>query len=119
MTDKGMTFYHTFQSAAAATGNGTALDVGGLAIVGIQVTGTFVGTVTFEGTIDGSTWATIAARNMSDGAAVATATAAGLYQVPVAGLVQIRARISAYTSGSITVQGLGVFAQALAIEVGT
>lgn len=107
---KGINFHHTFQSAAGATGNGTAFEVGGLAMVTIQVTGTFSGTVTFEGTIDGSNWVAVLARKVTDGATGTTATAAGIYQVPVSGLGQLRARVSAYTSGSITAEGRGVFA---------
>lgn len=109
MADRGIAFAHTFQSAAGATGNGTAMDVGGLAMVAVQVTGTFVGTITFEGTVDGTNWVSALARSIADGATAATATAAGVYQVPVSGLSQLRARVSAYTSGAITAVGLGVF----------
>src|SRR5215831_12279482 len=45
----------TLQNAAVATGNGTIMSVGGLPFIAVQVTGTFVGTVTFEGTVNG-TW---------------------------------------------------------------
>jgi len=109
MADKGMVFHHTFQSAAGAVGNGAAMDVGGLALVAVQVTGTFSATITFEGTIDGTNWVSLLARDVASGAAATTATAAGIYQVPCSGLSQIRARISAYTSGSVTAVGRGVF----------
>lgn len=109
---RGINYQATFQSAAGATGNGTAFDVAGLALVTVQVTGTFVGTVTFEGTIDGSNWIAILARSVVDGATATTATAPGIYQLPVAGLEQVRARVSAYTSGSITAIGRGVFVSA-------
>jgi len=109
----GVAYKHTFQSAATATGNGSAMNVAGLGLVGVQLTGTFSATVTFEGTIDGSNWVSLLARLVTDGTTSATATAAGIYQVPAAGLAQVRARVSAYTSGSVTVIGRGVYAAGL------
>ncbi len=97
----------TFQSAAAATGNGNVMDVSDLATLAVQVTGTFVGTITPEGTVDGTNWIAIPNYAQSDRAWKGTFTATGIYNVPVAGLRQIRYRISAYTSGAITVVGLG------------
>jgi hypothetical protein len=90
------------QSAAAATGNGNSLDVVGQAAAVIALTGTFVGTVTFEGTIDGSNWFSVMAVKLGDGSIATTATATGMYRVSCAGLTSIRARVSAWTSGSIT-----------------
>lgn len=95
------------QNAATATGNGTALDVDGFGTAVLQVTGTFVGTITFEGTVDDSTWVTISVLNMN-GAQQQTATGAGAYFVPTGGMRRIRARISAYTSGSVTVDGAAI-----------
>jgi len=77
--------------------------VGDLASLVMQVVGTFVGTVTFEATVDQTNWVAIQAVNLNDGSAATTATAPGLYACRVVGLKQVRARISAYTSGSITV----------------
>jgi hypothetical protein len=93
---------HQLQSAATAQGNGTELNVKGVNTVGLQVTGTFVGTVVFEGTVEGS-FVQIYGVNPNDGSAANQATAAGLFLIPVAGLTSFRARVSAYTSGSITV----------------
>jgi len=109
----GIAYKHTFQSAAAATANGEAMNVAGLGLAGVQITGTFTATVTFEGTIDGSTWVSVLARNVADGTTSATATAPAVFQVPAAGLAQVRARVSAYTSGAITVVGHGVYAAGL------
>jgi hypothetical protein len=72
--------------------------------IGIQVTGTFVGTVTFEVTVDGTNWVAAAAVvTAATTARVTTATAAGLWQLPVAGFVAARVRCSAFTSGTINV----------------
>jgi hypothetical protein len=91
------------QAAAAATGNGTPAIVADRALLAAQVSGTFSATITWEGTADGSNWIGLQARSMAGGDLALTATAAGVYLIPCAGLQQVRARISAYTSGSVTV----------------
>jgi hypothetical protein len=94
------------QSAAAATGVGTAIVMAGFDKLTLQVSGTFVGTVTFEGTIDDTTWFVVGLKTAADGAAVTTATAAGAFKLPADGpcLSQVRANVTAYTSGAITVR---------------
>lgn len=93
------------QTGAAATGNGTALCCTGHTTASMQVSGTFVGTITFEATIDGSTWVSVLVTNLTSGGTAVNTAAAGIFRVSCAGLAEIRARISAYTSGSITVHG--------------
>lgn len=99
----------TLQSAAAATGNGETLTVGdkkdgGYAYVCFQVTGTFTATVTFEGTVDGTNWVALEVASLGVSATVgSTATEAGIFRALVKGLYQVRARVSAYTNGSVTV----------------
>lgn len=95
----------TMQNAAVATGNGTNLTVTGYGVAVIQVTGTFVGTVTFEGTTDGTNWVSISATQIGAGTILSTATTTGIFRLAVSGITTIRARISAYTSGSITAIG--------------
>lgn len=82
------------------------MDVTGYGSVGLQVTGTFSATVTFEGTIDYQNWVAMPVLDTA-GARQTTATAAGLFTVSTVGVVAIRARVSAYTSGSVTVGGVG------------
>ena len=95
----------TFHNAASATANGVATAVEEYSILGVQITGTFVATVTFEGTIDGTNYVAIEAINVATGAKATTATAAGVYRMGVVGFVTVRARL-AWTSGtSITVTG--------------
>ena len=93
----------TMQSAAAATGNGTAVTVHDVTTLGMQVAGTFVGTVTFETTIGDSDWGSLQVETVASGAVVTAATAPGIFRATVAGLSQVRARVSAWTSGTITV----------------
>ena len=69
----------------------------------VQVGGTFVGTVTFEGTTDGATWFACGGSSLATpGTVVSTATAAGLFVFDVTTLLAFRARCSAFTSGTIT-----------------
>lgn len=95
------------QDAAAATGNGTSLLMDGFTYVCIQLSGTFSATVTLEGTIDGSNWIEIGAADMNatnQSQKVKGITTAGLYLLDhCGGLTSFRARVSAYTSGAVTV----------------
>lgn len=91
------------QNAAAATGNGNQLDCTSLkSKLSLQVAGTFVGTVTFEASNDGSNWEVIQVSPADGSAGTTTATAAGLFLLD-ARVKLIRARVSAYTSGAISV----------------
>jgi hypothetical protein len=96
------------QSAAATTGNGTAMPVGGLSGVGLQVTGTFSATITPEVEANGTDYVTIQVINVTTGAISSTITAPGVYFVPLTGANQFRARISAFSSGNVTATGKGV-----------
>lgn len=72
----------------------------------VDVRGTFVGTITFQGTIDGTNWITMAvmpAGSTTNVASVTTTTAPGAWVGNAAGFVQVRAIMTAYTSGSATV----------------
>lgn len=95
------------QNAADETGNGETLNVVALERVAFQVTGTFVGTVTFEATVDGANWDALEVTDLSDSTSLATtATAPGIFVANCKGLAQVRAQVSAYTSGAISVYAL-------------
>ena len=51
----------TTQDEVSTTGNGTAVDVAGMSVAGIQVAGTFTASVDFEATVDGTNWVAIVA----------------------------------------------------------
>lgn len=70
----------------------------------LSVTGTWVGTLTFEGSTDGTVFNTITALNSSSNLFVTTTTTNGQFLLNVAGLAAIRAKATAYTSGTITVE---------------
>ena len=94
------------QDAAAATGNGGALNVAGAARLGVQLSGTFVATVFFEITIDGANWIPIAMTPAGGGAGVTNTAAPNILSAAVSGFALFRARISAFTSGTVTVDAL-------------
>lgn len=113
LTTGGSFVYQYLQNAAGATGGGTPIETtggvnGACTALTMQVTGTFVGTVTFEGTVDATNWVSLLCTSVTAGSTATTATAPGVVRVDCSGLTQVRARVSAYTSGSITVIGLAV-----------
>ena len=75
------------------------LAVGAAGTIGVQVVNSFSGTLSFEGTVNGSTWAAISLTPIVGGAAVSSTTAAGQWSGGCAGLLAARVRMSAYTSG--------------------
>lgn len=98
------TIGRVLQSAAAATGVGNSLPIQDDASCTMTVSGTFVGTITFEGTEDGTTWVSLlASKAGTSGVPSTTATTPGDYTMAVPNLGAVRANITAYTSGTITV----------------
>jgi len=99
------------QPAAVATGNGTAIECtevagGACKQLALQVQGITTATITWEATIDSTNWKGLLVTPLDTGTAALTATADGIFRVDVTGLAQFRARISAWTSGAITVTGI-------------
>lgn len=95
----------TMQNASTTTGNGTVLNVSGMGTAICHVSGTFIGTIVFEGSLNNSVFGAIDAQNITGGLITSSVTSAGFYKIPCNGIKYIRARISAYSSGAITVNG--------------
>lgn len=95
------------QDGATGTGNGTVFDVEGAEAIHVEVwhsAGSFVATITFETSLDQSNWNPIGLTQKSDNSTVATtATAGGAFFGDIRGVKFFRARISAYTSGTLQV----------------
>jgi hypothetical protein len=95
------------QDAATANGNGASLLMDSFGHVILQVSGTFNASIHFEITVDNGTWYEIAATDLtstSSNTKVKTVTGAGIYACElVGGATYFRARISGYSSGSVTV----------------
>lgn len=69
----------------------------------IEISGTWVGTITFEGTVSGSVWNPINGTASSTSTPAATTTVNGLYRLTPGALAQIRVNMTAFTSGSASV----------------
>lgn len=78
------------------------LGVSGLGGVGIQVTGSFTGTLQFESSLDGLTFGTHSVTPPNSTTAVTSATAAGRWATACATKV-FRVRMSAFTAGPAAV----------------
>jgi hypothetical protein len=72
--------------------------------LGIQITGTWAGTITFSGSVNNSTYATILVVPVGATTPVSTTTANGVWTVAVGGLTSVRVAFTAYTSGTAVVQ---------------
>ena len=95
------------EAAGASTVN---IDIKGYDIVGVQVTAAAAdatATLEFQASLTGSDWIPVQGVNANDGV-IATAVAtsdSGLYYVGVSGFTGFRVELTAYTDGTITVDG--------------
>ncbi len=104
----------TLQNAVTATGNGTVSIVQGMTTAVVQVSDVFVGTISFDASLDGTTFHAIECFSIGDRAvSITSTTATGSWRCNVSGISRFRTRVSAYTSGAITVKAMylsaGVF----------
>lgn len=88
---------------AAANSTGVTLAAPGNSTVLVDVRGTWVGTLTFQGTVDGTNWLSINAFPQAGGISVTTTTGNGDWYIDPTGYLQVRAEFTAYTSGTVTV----------------
>ena len=96
------------QNAVIAVGNGTELDVRGFSLVNLEIIISAIATVEIEvAQKTGGTYYSLSCVDSSTGTASASTytTAASNVRCNVAGLGALRARVSARTSGTITVTG--------------
>lgn len=90
--------------SASATGVLFSVDTTGYQSIDNALSGTFVGTVTYEASNDNTTWATIAGNLLGSTGAnpPATTDTGSVFRAFPASARYFRARVSAYTSGTIT-----------------
>lgn len=95
----------TLQDAAAADGNGAAAALAGYNAALLVVAGTFSATVSFEGSIDEATYFAVGLTPADGGAVETSTTAAGYWALPTTllALSSLRAVVSGYASGTVTV----------------
>lgn len=94
-----------------------SLSVTGNGSVGIQITGTWTGTITFEGSVDGRTFQAITMFPTNSTTGASTTTANGVWSTSVGGLTIFRARMSTYGTGS-AVLSLGLAASSRGVAGG-
>jgi hypothetical protein len=103
----------TLQNAAVASGNGTPLTVTGhsASVLTVNCAACSGGTtVNFEGSQDGTNFTALSAVQIGTTTIVSSTTTAGLtyWETPVAGLQSLRARVSGYSAGTVTVTATAV-----------
>lgn len=94
----------TASGSITANGQSVTLSGVGMSNVGVFITGTWVGTLQFEGTINATDWFSLAAYPIgSNAAGVTSTTANGQWRLLSSGVAQVRVRSSAWTSGTATI----------------
>lgn len=91
------------QTSAAAVGVGTAVDVSNLDFVALNVRGITTAVIVFQASIDGTNYDNVYALTMGTWTLSTTTIANGNFLIAVAGYKYLRANITSYGSGSITV----------------
>lgn len=93
------------QSTIAASGTANAIQIseGRVKTVGIQISGTWVGTIEFDASIDGTNWTAVSLTPFPSGTAASRATANGTWTGNIEGMIFFRANPTAWTSGTATV----------------
>jgi hypothetical protein len=95
-----MSLMARLQDGATASGDGGVIDVAEYTTLGIQIKGlSNNGTISLEGTINGTDWVSFDADPVLGGAAVSSITTTGAWIANVAGFRLVRAPLSGY-SGS-------------------
>lgn len=99
----------TMQSGAVANGNGTNLAVTGYgtALLSITASVTMSGgtTINFEASTDDTTFVPIQAQLLGTNTVAVSTTTTGDYRLDCSGFKSIRARISAWSAGTISILG--------------
>ena len=93
----------TATGTIAALSANVAIALNGQSGVAIQITGVWVGTLQFEGTVDGTTWVAVNGVFAGASAPGPTTTANGVVRVTPSGLAQFRITATAWTSGTATI----------------
>ena len=93
----------TATGSITAISQNVALALNGKSGVAIQITGTWVGTLQFEGTVDGTNWVTANGVFAGSSTPGPTITTNGIVRVTPSGLAQFRITSTAWTSGTAVI----------------
>lgn len=92
---------------------GPTIDVAGLQALAIQAQSSSPSlTVTWQGSVDGTSWGSVLGIPGATGTAAATAANPAddaVFVVDVSGLTNFRANVTAYTSGSVGLTAAGMY----------
>lgn len=72
----------------------------GFSNAGIRISGTFSGTVTFQGSVDGKSYSTLTVTAFDGATTATTTTAVGQWRVNCSGLLVVRCAMTSYVSGA-------------------
>ena len=86
-----------------AISQSVALALNGKSGVAVQITGTWIGTLQFEGTIDGTNWVAINGVVAGTSTPGQTTTTNGIVRLTPSGLAQVRVTSTAFTSGTAVI----------------
>jgi len=103
-----------YSGRIGALGEEYTVDCKGYSTVAVQISGTFTGTIAFEGRTDFGNYVSLLGTPSGSDVAGTSATAAGLWRINTAGIVAFRIRFSAFTAGS----GTALFAISTSAEPG-
>jgi hypothetical protein len=93
----------TASGALTAAAQTVVLALSGNSATSVQISGTWVGTITFEASNDGTVWNAINGVFSASSSPKPTATVNGLYRLTPAGVQQIRVIMTSFTSGSAAI----------------
>jgi hypothetical protein len=98
------------QNGATAIGAGTPMDVAGYDWAAFQVYGMPLNanTIMWEATVDDTHWVAVNGVPITSTSGGSSTDTDGVYRVACSGLSQIRANITTYGSGTVTVTGIAV-----------
>jgi len=82
---------------------GDAVAVSGYAEAAVQISGTFTGQLDFEGSVDGTLFTPIYAKDPIHTTLAAKATTEGMYRINCRGLEAIKIPVSALSAGKVSV----------------
>jgi hypothetical protein len=101
------TFSKATLTSATCPGSGCVLlSVTGVGGAAVQITGTYSGTLSFEGSVDGVTFTALNLTPIASTTPATSTTSTGVWSGGVGGLTVVRVRMSSYASGSafVTIQ---------------
>jgi len=95
---------YTTSGSINAVNGFVEIDTYGSAMITAELTGTWVGTVVGEYTLDGTTWYSLVGFQIGGSAVVTSASGNGNFRANVAGFLKMRIRASAWTSGTVDIE---------------